>query len=191
MPCPDPQTEINQLFSELIKDGGQSVPELSERLYKDLRRVAQAYMRKERPDHTLQATALVNEAYLRVFQGGPFQWKSSKHLLCLMAQVMRRVLVDHARGHHARKRGGTQRNLSLDEALVVAEVRSPDLFALHDALERLSRLNARQAQVVDLRFLAGLTVEETAAILGVSAETVKLDWRLARAWLQHEIGKTR
>jgi RNA polymerase sigma-70 factor (ECF subfamily) len=164
--------------------------ELFEGIYRDLHQIAHAYMRRERSDHTLQSTALVNEAYLRVFQGQPFHWKSRKHLFCVMAQTMRRILVDHARNHVADKRGGEWRKISLDSAVIVSEGRSPELLALSEALERLSVLAARQAQVVDLRYFVGLTVEEAAAILGLSPETVKLDWRFAKAWLQREIGKT-
>jgi RNA polymerase sigma factor (TIGR02999 family) len=184
------ETQITQLVTDWTESRRQSVPELFELIYKDLRKIAQAYMRKERPDHTLQATALVNEAYLRVFQGQPFQWKSRKHLFCVMAQTMRRILVDHARGYGADKRWGEHRKLSLDEAFVISEEKSPQLLALDEAVERLSKLDPRQGHVVDLRFFAGLTVEETAAVLGVSAETVKLDWRFAKAWLQREIGKS-
>jgi RNA polymerase sigma-70 factor, ECF subfamily len=179
--------------AEMISDWTQSrqlsPPELFELIYKDLRKIAHAYMRRERPDHTLQATALVNEAYLRMFQGEPFHWKSRKHLFCVMAQAMRRILVDHARSHHAHKRGGEQRKLSLDNVFLISDEKSPHLLALNEALERLSALNSRQGNVVDLRFFAGLTVEETAAVLGISPETVKLDWRFAKALLQREIGK--
>lgn len=190
MPLGDPQTEMTQLVSGWTQSRRLSAPELFELIYKDLRKIAQAYMRKERADHTLQATALVNEAYLRVFQGQPFQWKSRKHLFCVMAQAMRRILVDHARGYGAHKRGGERRKLSLDEAFVISEEKSPQLLALDEAVERLSKLDPRQGHVVDLRFFAGLTAEETAAALGVSPETVKLDWRFAKAWLQREIGKS-
>jgi RNA polymerase sigma factor (TIGR02999 family) len=147
-------------------------------------------MRRERPDHTLQATALLNEAYLRIFEGEPFRWKSRKHVFCVIAQTMRRILVDHARSHYAHKRGGEQRKVSLDEAFVVSEVKSPQLLAVDEALENLSKLDARRGHVVNLRFFAGLTVEETAAVLDVSLETVKLDWRFAKTWLQREIAKT-
>jgi RNA polymerase sigma factor (TIGR02999 family) len=125
-----------------------------------------------------------------MFQGQPFRWENRKHVFCLMAQTMRRVLVDHARSHYAHKRGGEQQRLSLDQALLISEEKSPELFALDEALERLAKLHARQGHVVELRFFGGLTVEETAAVLGVSTETVKLDWRFAKAWLQREIGRT-
>jgi RNA polymerase sigma factor (TIGR02999 family) len=184
------QGEVNQLFSAWSESRKQSVPELFELIYKELRQIAQSYMRRERPNHTLQTTALVNEAYLRIFQGQPFRWENRKHVFCLMAQTMRRVLVDHARSHYAHKRGGEQQRLSLDQALLISEEKSPELFALDDALERLAKVHARQGHVVELRFFGGLTVEETAAVLGVSPETVKLDWRFAKAWLQRELGQT-
>jgi RNA polymerase sigma factor (TIGR02999 family) len=183
------QGEINQLFSAWSESRKQSIPELFELIYKELRQIAQSYMRRERPNHTLQTTALVNEAYLRMFQGQPFRWENRKHVFCLMAQAMRRVLVDHARSHYAHKRGGEQQRLSLDQTLLISEEKSPELFALDEALERLAKLHARQGNVVELRFFGGLTVEETAAVLGVSPETVKLDWRFAKAWLQRELGQ--
>jgi RNA polymerase sigma factor (TIGR02999 family) len=182
------QAEVNQLFSTWSESRKQSIPELFELIYKELRQIAQSYMRRERPNHTLQTTALVNEAYLRMFQGQPFRWENRKHVFCLMAQTMRRVLVDHARSHYAHKRGGERQRLSLDQALLISEENSPELFALDEALERLAKLHARQGHVVELRFFGGLTVEETAAVLGVSPETVKLDWRFAMAWLQRELG---
>jgi RNA polymerase sigma-70 factor (ECF subfamily) len=187
-----PETEMTQMATEWAKSRRQSVPELFELMYKDLRKIARAYMRKERPDHTLQTTALINEAYLRIFQGSqPVEWKSEKHLLCVMAQAMRRILIDHARIHACHKRGGEHRKISLEDVFMVSDERSPELLTLHEAVERLAKLEPRQGQVVDLRFFAGLTAEETAAIVGVSAETVKLDWRFAKAWLQREIGISR
>jgi RNA polymerase sigma-70 factor (ECF subfamily) len=190
MPPRDAEVEITRLVSEWTESRRLSPPELFELYYKDLRKMAQAYMRRERPDHTLQATALLNEAYLRIFEGEPFRWKSRKHVFCVIAQTMRRILVDHARSHYAHKRGGEQRKVSLDEAFVVSEVKSPQLLAVDEALENLSKLDARRGHVVNLRFFAGLTVEETAAVLDVSLETVKLDWRFAKTWLQREIAKT-
>lgn len=187
---PDLQGAMNQLFYTWSESRKQSIPELFELLYKELRQIAQAYMRRERPDHTLQTTALVNEAYLRMFQGRPFRWESRKHVFCVMAQAMRRVLVDHARSHYAGKRGGEQRRISMDEALIVSADKSPELLALDEALDRLGQLHSRQGHVVELRFFGGLTVEEAAAVLEISPETVKLDWRFAKAWLQRELSKT-
>jgi RNA polymerase sigma factor (TIGR02999 family) len=184
----DPQREINQLLKEWTANRAQTEPELFEVIYSELRKIARAYMRKERPDHTLQTTALVNEAYVRLFQGQPLHWENLKHVFCMMAQTMRRILVDHARTHNAEKRGGEQRRLSLDEAIAVAEAKSEQVIAVDEALERLGKLHPRQEQVVNLRFFGRLTVEEAAAVLDISPETVKLDWRFAKAWLQHELG---
>jgi RNA polymerase sigma-70 factor, ECF subfamily len=144
-------------------------------------------MRKERPDHTLQTTALVNEAYLRIFQRKPFRWENRKHFFCAMAQTMRCILVDHARECRAEKRGGAQKRVPPEAALLRTGTDPADVLALDEALEQLGKLNPRQAQVVDLRFFAGLTAEEAAAVLNVSAETVKLDWRFAKAWLQRRM----
>jgi RNA polymerase sigma factor (TIGR02999 family) len=187
----DSAAEVTQLFTEWKTTTQRSTPELFEVIYTDLHQIAQAYMRRERPDHTLQATALVNEAYLIMVQGQSFRWKSRKHLFCVMAQTMRRILVDHARNHSAHKRGGERQKISLDAVFVVSEEKSPELSALGEALERLSQLDKRQAQVVDLRYFVGLTVGEAAAVLDVSPETVKLDWRFAKAWLQREIGQAK
>lgn len=180
--------EVTRLLHDLREGRQESAPELFSLIYQDLHSLAASYMRKERPDHTLQATALVNEAYLRMFQGQEFQWENRKHFFCTMAQMMRHILVDHARRHTAGKRGGPEKKLSLDEALVAAQDRPIEILALHTALEELERRSPRQAQVVELRFIVGLTVEETAAILDVSEETVKLDWRFAKAWLHKQTG---
>jgi len=186
----DPHREMNQLVQEWTASRTQTIPELFEVIYNDLRQIARAYMRRERADHTLQTTALVNEAYARVFQGQPFRWENRKHVFCTMAQAMRRILVDHARTHNAEKRGGQERRLSLDEALAVSEQKSDQVIALDEALERLGKLHSRQEHVVNLRFFGGFTVDEVAAVLGTSPETVKLDWRFAKAWLQRELGKS-
>jgi RNA polymerase sigma-70 factor (ECF subfamily) len=144
-------------------------------------------MRNERPDHTLQTTALVNEAYLRISQGKPFRWENRKHFFCAMAQIMRRILVDHAREYHTQKRGGEWERLSLKAASPFSSPRAEQLLALDAALEQLGRLNPRQARVVELRFFVGLTEQETAAMLAISPETVKLDWRFAKSWLQRQM----
>ena len=179
--------EITRLLAEWAAGRTETAPELWPMVYNELRQIAGAYMRKERLDHTLQTTALVNEAYLRVFQGKPCTWESRKHFFCTMAQVMRRVLVDHARECHAQKRGGEWEKLPLGSALQLTGSRPDELMDLNEALEGLGRLSPRQLEVVDLRCFAGLTVKETAAILSISAETVKLDWRFARAWLQRQV----
>jgi len=179
--------EVTKILREINQGKQTSVSELYTLVYQDLRRLAAGFMRRERPDHTLQATALVNEAYIRLFHGGAFRWEDRKQLFGCMAQIMRNLLVDHARKHGAGKRGGEFKNIPLDEALIASDERPIEILALNEALEELGRLNERQVKVVELRFFAGLTVEETAAMLELSPETVKLDWRFARAWLTERL----
>jgi RNA polymerase sigma factor (TIGR02999 family) len=166
----------------------ESPEELFGLVYNELRQVARAYMRRERADHTLQATALVNEAYLRLFDGQPFRWDNRKHLFCIVARSMRRVLMDHARRRGAERHGGAFQKIALDEQGPAIFRDLPEFLALGEALDRLARLNPRQAQVVELHSIAGLTEEEAAEVLEVSVKTVKNDWRFAKAWLRTEIG---
>lgn len=185
-----PQTasgEITDSLADWTAGRPEPAPELWSIIYPELRRIANAYMRNRRPDHTLQTTALVNEAYIRLFQGQPFRWENRKHFFCVMAKTMRCILVDYAREHGAQKRAGEWEKVSLDAALPLSTKDPEELLALDQALERLSKRSPRQAQVVDLRCFAGLTVDQTAAMLSISPETVKLDWRFARAWLQHQM----
>ena len=151
-------------------------------VYRELHRLARSYMRRERPDHTLQATALINEAYLRL-AGGEVDWKNREHFIGVAAQVMRRVLVDHARAHNADMRGGGLKRVELDEGLALSSARSDELLMLDEALERLARINGRQARVVELHYFGGLSMEQIAALLGISERSVKRDWSLARIWL--------
>jgi RNA polymerase sigma factor (TIGR02999 family) len=145
-------------------------------------------MRKERADHTLQTTALVHEAYVRLFRGESFRWENRKHFYCAMAQAMRRVLVDHARERVAEKRKKPHKpTFHHGPAEPPQSEIKPDIMALDQALQRLGKRNPRQAQVIELRFFVGLTADQTAAILDISAETVKLDWRFAKAWLGSQI----
>lgn len=148
-------------------------------VYHELHRLARSYMRRERPDHTLQPTALINEAYLRL-AGGDVDWKNREHFIGVAAQVMRRVLVDHARAHNADMRGGALRRVELDEGLVLSSQRSDELLQLDEALECLATTNARQARVVELHYFGGLTMEEIASLLHISERSVKRDWSLAR-----------
>jgi RNA polymerase sigma factor (TIGR02999 family) len=151
-------------------------------VYHELHRLARSYMRRERQDHTLQATALINEAYLRL-AAGDVDWKNREHFIGVAAQVMRRVLVDHARAHNADMRGGGLRRVDLDEGLVLSSARSEELLLLDEALERLTMANARQAHVVELHYFGGLSMEQIAALLHISTRSVKRDWSLARIWL--------
>jgi RNA polymerase sigma factor (TIGR02999 family) len=153
----------------------------------ELRRVARRQMARERVGHTLQATALVNEAYLRLIEVNQVQWRNRAHFFAMASRMMRRILVDAARAHRYQKRGGGAEKVSLDEALVVSSEPRHELIALDDALNALAAIDLRKSQVVEMRFFAGLSVEETAEALHVSADTVMRDWRLARVWLLREL----
>lgn len=181
------RTEVTQLLLDLRAGDKNAEAKLIPIVYAELRRLAAFYLRRERRDHTLQPTALVHEAYLRLTKLKEIDWQNGSHFFAMAASLMRRILVDHARTYKARKREGFHEALRLDEALIISPQRSPDLVALDEALARLSKLNERQSKVVELRFFTGLDEEEIAEILGVSARTVKRDWRTAKAWLYHQI----
>jgi RNA polymerase sigma factor (TIGR02999 family) len=153
----------------------------------ELRRLARGYMGRERRDHTLQVTALINEAFLRLTEARQLRWQDRAHFLGISARLMRRVLVDHARARGYRKRGGGARRVVLDEALMVSPGLSVELLALDRALGVLAAADSRKARVIELRFFGGLSVEETAEVLHVSTDTVKRDWRLAKLWLLREL----
>jgi RNA polymerase sigma factor (TIGR02999 family) len=178
---------VTRLLVELRSGNPEAEAKLIPMVHERLHRLAASYMRRERPDHTLQATALVNEAYLRLVSQKGTGWQDRAHFFGIAARLMRRILVDHARARQAGKRGGRVEKLSLDEALDFSPARSRELIELDDALESLGRLDPQQARVVELRFFGGLTVEETAEVLGISPRTVKRDWRVARAWLHGEL----
>jgi len=154
----------------------------------ELRRLARRHMAREAPGHTLQATALVNEAYIRLVEVHQVQWQNRAHFFAMAGRMMRRILVDSARARGSRKRGDGARRVSLDEALLVCGSADPDLMALDDALTRLEAIHPRKVQVVELRYFAGLTLDETAEALQVSTDTVKRDWRFAKLWLLRELG---
>jgi RNA polymerase sigma factor (TIGR02999 family) len=156
-------------------------------VYDELRSLASSYMRRERPDHTLQTTALVNEAYLKLVGHRDSLPQNRLHFFAVAAKVMRQILIDHARTHGAEKRGGGAVKVPLDEAAVMSEERAAELLALDEALDRLAAVDARKSQVVELRFFGGLTIEETAELLGVSFNTAVRDWEMARAWLYRSI----
>ncbi len=157
-------------------------------LWKELRQNARAYMRQERAGHTLQATALVNEAFIRLVDLRRMEWRDRSHFFAMASQMMRRILVDHARSRRYRKRGGGEKAFSLnDSAIAVAADRASELIALDDALQALEKHDARKARVIEMRFFAGLSVEETATALNVSTQTVLRDWSLAKAWLMREM----
>jgi RNA polymerase sigma factor (TIGR02999 family) len=152
-------------------------------VYDELRRLANHYLRRERSDHTLQSTALVHEAYMRLAGGSAPQWQNRAHFFGIAARLMRQILVEHARGHDAEKRGGHALTLTLDDAVAPLQQTNVDVIALDKALADLSKLDAQQSRIVELRFFAGLTIEDTSEVLGISPATVKRDWVTARAWL--------
>ena len=164
-----------------------SLAELLPQVYEDLRRLAGSYLRKERPEHTLQPTALVHEAYLRLLEQRQPSWQSRAHLLAISARMMRRILMKHAEARGASKRGGGATKLSLDFALEVFDSREVPAAALDAALQKLERMDPRQGEIVELRFFGGLSVEETAEVLGISPATVKREWAIAKLWLEREI----
>ena len=177
-----------QDVTDILGAWSEGDPEALERLMplivSDLRRQAESYLRRERVSHTLQPTALVNEVYLRLVDQKRAQWRDRAHFFAVAAQLMRRILVDHARAHAAGKRGGWVEKVKLDEARDIPADDTPvDLVALDDALKRLAKMDERQAKVVELRYFAGLTIEETAEVVGVTHATISRDWRNARAWL--------
>jgi len=179
--------EVTLLLSALTRGDDGAATKLIPVVYNELRRLAGSYMRRERVDHTLQATALVHEAYLKLVEQRSVDWQSRAHFFGVAAQLMRRILIDHARGHTRQKRGGEQRKVSLDEAFVFSEKQADELIAVDDSLNRLAEIDPRQARVVELRFFGGLSVEEAAEVLGVSPKTVKRDWSVAKAWLYADL----
>jgi RNA polymerase sigma factor (TIGR02999 family) len=159
-------------------------------VYQELRRIAQHHLQQERPDHTLQSTALVHEAYLRLMKQEPAEVANRGHFLAVASQLMRQILVDHARGHRAAKRGGGLK-LELKDAMGAEKPQNMDLVALDDALNELAKLDPQQTRIVELRFFGGLSIEETAEIVGVSPTTVKREWATARAWLRREVRRAK
>jgi RNA polymerase sigma-70 factor (ECF subfamily) len=171
-------------------DGDQvAMEKLTPLVYQELHRLAQGYLRGERAGHTLQTTALVHEAYLRLVDTSRMRWQNRAHFFAVSAQLMRHILVDFARAHRTFKRGGDAQHVSLDEALTVAAGHNAELVALDDALKDLARLDERQSKVVELRFFGGLTEAEIAEVLRISPRTVSSDWNLARSWLLRELSR--
>lgn len=187
------ETGSSTRISKLLADWSQGNEEAREALipmvYDELRRIARRHLFRERPDHTLQSAALVNEAYLRMVRQDAPQWQDRAHFLAVAAQLMRHILVDHARARLTGKRGGGAPRLSLDAELIPAQKQEIDLVALDDALAKLATLDEQQSRLIELRFFGGLSIEETAVVLGVSPATVKREWATARAWLQREMKK--
>jgi len=181
------QHEVTRLLIRLTEGDNAALDALLPAVYDELRRLAANYLRRERVGHTLQPTALVHEAYLRLVDQTRVEWQNRAHFFGVAAQMMRRILVDHARGQQAEKRGGDVQKISLDENIDVSALRASELVALDEALERLAELDPQKSRLVELRFFGGLSVEETAEVMGVSAPTVKRHWRLAKAWLYGEV----
>ncbi|HME56860.1 MAG TPA: sigma-70 family RNA polymerase sigma factor [Terracidiphilus sp.] len=179
--------EITRLLLELRRGNPEAEAKLVPLVYEHLHRLAASYMRRERPEHTLQPTALVNETYLRLIPQADATWENRAHFFGFAARLMRQILVDHARRRNAGKRGGLINKLPLEKALEFSPERSRELLELDDALRSLESLDPRQSRVVELRFFGGLTEEETAEVLGIWSRTVKRDWRVARAWLRGEL----
>ena len=180
--------------TQILLDWSRGDPEAPDKLmplvYDELRRIASQYLRRERPDHTLQPTALVHEAYLRLVDQQRVSWQNRAHFFAIAAQAMRRILVSYARQHLAAKRGGHRHRLTLDEAMGAAQQREVDLIALDEAMTNLEAIDPQQSRIIELRFFGGLSVEETAQVIGVSPATVKREWTMARAWLHRRMSAT-
>jgi RNA polymerase sigma factor (TIGR02999 family) len=188
MDCQSPLPgNVTRLLLELSGGNRTVVDELAPLLYRELKRIAAAQLRRERPGHTLQVTALVHEAYLKLVDQRHVNWQNRAHFFGVAAQAMRRILLDYAKGRARGKRGGGVPQTSLDEALVVSHDRAFELVEIDEALRHLEAFDPRQAKVVELRFFGGLSVEETAEALGVSEPTVKREWAMAKAWLHREL----
>ena len=183
-------SEITRILSAIEQGDPDAAEQLLPLVYEELRRQAANYLRRERPDHTLQTTALIHEAYLRLIDQREVNWQSRAHFFAISAQAMRRILVDYARTKHREKRGGEALKLPLEEAaLMPLEEKSVDLMELDEALTRLGEIDEEKARIVELRYFSGLSTEETAAVLRVSTRTVERGWTMAKAWLLRELKK--
>ncbi|MBX3289408.1 MAG: sigma-70 family RNA polymerase sigma factor [Acidobacteria bacterium] len=182
--------EITQLLLKWQKGDEHALADLIPLVYAELRKMAANFMRRQRPGHTLQTTALINEAYMRLVDSNRVNWQDRGHFFAVAAQLMRRILVDSARRRNSLKRGGDRVLITLDEKAELAVEKQTDMVKLDEALERLARLSVRQAKIVEMRYFAGLTEEQTAEVLGISSRTVRREWSLARAWLYRELNDT-
>ena len=183
-----PSQPVSMLLAKWRAGDQEALQVLIPLVYGELRRIAQRQLRQERPDHTLQSTALVHEAYLRLTKQGPAEIQNRAHFLAVASQLMRQILVDHARRHRAAKRGGGLK-LELQEAMAQQQAPDIDLIALDNALNELARLDPQQSRIVEMRFFGGLSIEDTAEVIGVSRTTVKREWATARAWLLREMSR--
>ncbi|HEY1341216.1 MAG TPA: sigma-70 family RNA polymerase sigma factor [Bryobacteraceae bacterium] len=185
-----PSPDVTQLLVNWSKGDEAALDQLLPLVYGELRRLASAYLRRERPNHTLQSTALVHEAFLRLVNQQDVQWKNRAHFYAIAAQMIRRILVDYARSQHAEKRGAGAVKLQLDEAMDVPQKAAElDLLGLNTALDKLTELDPRQSRIVELRFFAGLSIEETAEVMQLSPASIKREWSSARAWLFREMNR--
>lgn len=182
-----PADDVTRLLAELNRGNERALSELMPLIYAELKRLAGYYLQQERPNHTLQATALVHEAYVRLVGQRQQQWQNKNQFVRVAASIMRRILVDYSRNHDAEKRGGKGGKILLDETRIVLKGRTADIVAVDEVLNRLAKLDHQQAHVVELRFFAGLSIEETAGALGISPATVKRDWNVAKTWLAREM----
>lgn len=181
------RSDVTELLVAWSNGNQAARDQLMSAVYDELHRLARRYMRRESPGHTLQTSALLNEAFLRLVDQKNVHWQNRAHFFGIAAQMMRRILVDYARSRNYEKRGGGARAVSLDEALIVSNARNEEVVNVHEALERLTEFDSRKGQIVELRFFGGLSIEETAKVLGVSPGTVMRDWTLAKAWLRREM----
>jgi len=181
---------VTQLLLDWSNGDKAALDKLTPLIYDELHRLANSYMRKQSPGHTLQATALVNEIYIKLINTKNVSWKDRAHFFAVAAQAMRQILIDHARSHKYAKRGGGAHKVELDEVAVVAQEQAAILIALDDALRSLSDIDQRKSQIVELRFFGGLSIEETAEVMKISTPTVEREWRLAKAWLYRELSQT-
>ncbi|PYS98593.1 MAG: RNA polymerase subunit sigma-70 [Acidobacteria bacterium] len=181
------QQEITQLLLKWSKGDADALERLIPIVYPELRRMARRYMGRENSQHTLQTSALINEAYLKLIDQQAVEWQDRAHFFAAAAQVMRRILIDHARRYRYEKRGAGARRIAIDDVAIIADERASEFVALDAALVALTNLDARKGRIVELRFFGGLTVEETAEVLKLSPITIKREWRTARAWLYREI----
>jgi RNA polymerase sigma factor (TIGR02999 family) len=190
MPPDDPSPQITRLLRAWGSGDRSALERLTPVVYHELHGMARRYMRRERTGHTLQTTALINEAYLRLVDVSSVSWQNRAHFFAVSAQMMRRILVDAARARAARKRGGQAVRADLDDIPDLSSRRDQEIVAIDDALKTLAEIDRRKARVVDLRFFGGLSVEETAEVLNVSPQTVMRDWKLAKAWLMREMARS-
>lgn len=186
---PAGRSDVTQILRRASDGDDSAVNRLMPLVYDELRALAESYLKQERSDHTLQATALVHEAYVRLIKQEDVEWQNRAHFFAVAAQAIRRILVDHARSHNRIKRGGDRERVQLSDDVVLLEDRDLDLIALDEGMKKLATLNSRQAQIVELRFFGGLSLKEVANFLGVSPRTVDGDWSMARAWLRRELSE--